>query len=109
MQYLYIVALIAGCGLFAPATSTDVPAANTPTIAQKLGIHEGLLKFCGSIDPAAAEKLREEIRQLVQGTSEQQLAALRGTDEYRKARGSVAAFAGKLEEHNAKRMCAARS
>ena len=109
MQYRYIVALIAACGLFAPAGAADVPAANTPTIAQKLGIHEGLLKFCGPIDPAAAEKLREEIRQLVQGTSEQQLAALRGTDEYRKARGSVAAFVGKLEEHNARRMCAARS
>jgi len=45
------------------------------------------------------------IKQVVQGASEQQLAEVRKSDEYRKAYDSVVDFVGKIDQHNAKRFC----
>jgi len=81
----------------------DGPAVNP----QALGISESILNYCGSVDPAAAAKLRDKIKQLVRGASEQQLAQARNSDEYRKAYDSVADFAGKVDPRNAKRFCSA--
>ena len=81
----------------------DAPAVNP----QALGISESILNYCGSVDPAAAAKLRDKIKQLVRGASEQQLAQARNSDEYRKAYDSVVDFAGKVDPRNAKRFCSA--
>jgi hypothetical protein len=71
-----------------------------------LGVSESLLNYCGSRDPAAAERLRQKIKQLEQGASAQQLAEVRKSDEYRKAYDSMVDFAAKVDEHNLKRFCA---
>ena len=84
-----------------PLVFADTPAPN----AQVLGVTESVINYCGPIDPAAADRLRQMIKQLVQGASEQQLAEVRNSDEYRKAYDSVADFVGKVDEHNAKRAC----
>jgi len=76
-----------------------------PPSAQALAIAESVINYCGPIDPAGADRLRQMIKQLVQGASEQQLAEVRNSDEYRKAYDSVADFVGKVDEHNAKRAC----
>ena len=65
-----------------------------------------MLNYCGSRDPTAAARLRQRIKELVQGASEQQLAEVRNNDEYRKAYDSVVDFAAKIDEHNVKRFCA---
>jgi hypothetical protein len=93
--------LVCGGLALSPVAYADGPVLT----AQALGITEGVLNYCGSIDPAAAAKLRERIKQLVRGASEQQLADVRHSDEYRRAYDSVVDFVGKVDEHNAKRIC----
>src|SRR5258707_6525808 len=70
-----------------------------------LGIVESILNYCGRLDPAAAVKLQERGKQLAQGASEQQLAEVRHSDEYRQAYDSAGDFVAKVDEHNAKRIC----
>jgi len=49
------------------------------------------------------------IKQLVQGASEQQLAEVRNSDEYRKAYDSVVDFVSKIDPRNAKQFCSETS
>jgi hypothetical protein len=74
--------------------------------ARLLGVTESVLNYCGSRDPTAAARLRQRIKELVQGASEQKLAEVRNSDEYRKAYDSVVDFAAKIDEHNVGRFCA---
>jgi hypothetical protein len=97
-----LVGMLAGLWLAVPLLAhADGPALNAPM----LGLTESILQYCGPVDPAVAAKLREKIKQLVQGASEQQLAQVRNSDEYRKAYASVVEFVGKVDEHDAKRIC----
>jgi hypothetical protein len=76
-----------------------------PPNAHVLGVAESTLNYCASLDPAASARMRTIIEQLVQGVSQQQLSEVRESDEYRKAYDSVTDFVGKVDEHNAKRIC----
>jgi hypothetical protein len=84
-----------------PLACADDPAPN----AQALGVAESVLNYCGPLDPVGADRMRGMIKQLVQGASEQQLAEVRKSDEYRKAYDSVVDFVGKTDPRNAKRFC----
>lgn len=84
-----------------PLVFADTPAPS----AQVLGVTESVINYCGPIDPAAADRLRQMIKQLVQGASEQQLAEVRKSDEYRKAYDSVVDFVAKIDQRNAKNFC----
>jgi len=77
-----------------------------PPNAHVLGVAESALNYCGPVDPAAAVRMRTIIEQLIQGVSQQQLSEVRESDEYRKAYDSVTDLVGKVDEHNAKRICA---
>src|SRR5258706_4443719 len=80
--------------------------ADTPSVNPRaLGIVESIVNYCGRLDPAAAVRLREQVKQLAQGASEQQLAEVRNSNEYREAYDSVVEFVAKVDEHNAKRVC----
>lgn len=80
----------------------DVPTPNP----QALGIAESVSNFCSPIDAGAADRLRQLIKQLVQGANDKQLAEVRNTEEYRKAYDSVVEFTGKIDQHNVKKFCA---
>jgi hypothetical protein len=73
--------------------------------ARRLAVNEALLNYCGPLDPAGAEKLRAKIRKQVEGVSQEQLATVRGSEEYRKGREAMADFVSKIEQRNAQRMC----
>lgn len=95
-------ACVAGAWLaLTPLAFADTPQPN----AHALGVAEGVINYCGPVDPAAAEKVRKVIKQLVLGASEQQLAEVRRSDDYRKAYDSVGDFTAKIDPHNAKRFC----
>lgn len=81
-------------------------AGGVPPSAWLLGIDEGMLSFCASQDPAARERLRHKVSRLLEGTSPEQLAELRNSDEYREAYEAVSEFAGKIDAHNVARFCA---
>jgi hypothetical protein len=99
-QQRFLALLVCGW-LVAPLAHADGPALN----AQTLGVSESILNYCGPLDPAAAAKLRAKIKQLVRGASEQQLAQMRNSDEYRQAYDSLVDFVAKVDVHNAKRIC----
>jgi hypothetical protein len=77
--------------------------------AQALGVAESALNYCGPIDPAAADRVRQMIKLLVQGASDRQLAQVRSSDGYRKAYDSVGDSVAKIDPHKAKRFCAEAS
>jgi hypothetical protein len=97
--------LACGCLALAPFAWADGP---TPK-GHALGVAESALKYCAPLDPVAADGLRQRIKELVQGASDQQLAEVRSSDEYRKAYDSVVDFVAKIDPHNAKRFCAETS
>ncbi len=80
--------------------------ADTPSVnPHALGTVESILNYCARLDPAAAVKLREQVKQLAQGASDRQLAEVRNSNEYRESYDSVVDFVAKVDEHNAKRIC----
>ena len=95
-------ALLAGAAL---AGATLVQADSTGPDARMLGIAEGILTYCTKVDPPSADKYRERIKLLVQGASDATLVAVRNSDAYVKARGSMDDFISKVDEHNARRVC----
>jgi hypothetical protein len=95
-------ACLVGAFLVLPAVAgADAPQPDP----HALGVAEGMINYCGSVDPASAEQVRQVIKQLMQGASELQLAEVRKSDDYRKAYDSVADFTAKLEPRNAKHFC----
>jgi hypothetical protein len=52
--------------------------------AQVLGFADSVVKYCGPIDATAAQRLSRMVKQLEQGASEQQLAEVRKSNEYRR-------------------------
>ena len=107
------LALLLASGVFVLPADADAPAPAAPAVAAKahslnahdLGIAEARLRFCGRVDPAAEPKLKEKVKLLMQGESRETLDRIRRSEEYRKAHGSVDAFAAKIDEHNYKRFC----
>jgi hypothetical protein len=91
-----------------PAQAVQPPAAASvahPLDARTLGIAEALLDYCAKNDPAGAAKVRARLKQLAQGASKQALAAARMSREYRSAHDAEAGFVGKIDPHNAHRVC----
>lgn len=84
-----------------PLACADGPAPN----AQVLGVAESALNYCAPLEPASAARLRQMIKQLLQGASAQQLAEVRKSDEYRKAYASVVDFVAKGDRRSARRFC----
>jgi len=73
--------------------------------ARVLGVDEGILNFCAPKDPTAAQRLRQKIGELLQGTSPEQVSELRNSEDYRRAYDAVSEFAGKIDAHNVAHFC----
>jgi hypothetical protein len=70
-----------------------------------LGTIEALVGYCSKAAPAQAEKYQEQVKQLLKGQSEQEIAGIRGSAEYRKAYDTMAEFVDKVDQRNAKVAC----
>jgi hypothetical protein len=106
---MYRSTLRGRCALIACATLVVPPLVHadvTAPNAQTLAVAESALKFCGSIDSGAVEKIRQKIKVLEQGASEKQLAQARGSAEYRQAYDAVTQLTGRIDAENAKQFCA---
>lgn len=73
--------------------------------ARTLGIAEAVLDYCAKNDPTGGAKVRARLKQLVQGASQEALVRARKSDEYRSAHDSEVDFIGKIDPHNAHRLC----
>src|SRR6267154_3518834 len=69
--------------------------------APALGIAEATLNFCAQIDPKSAARYQEQVKLLVQGTSEDAVSDARTSDDYRQAYDSTADMIGKVSERDA--------
>jgi len=74
--------------------------------ARALGILESVRHYCAPIDPASVAKLDEKIKALENGVSEKTLAGVRASPDYLKAHSSMDEFVSKVDDRNAKKMCA---
>jgi hypothetical protein len=73
-----------------------------------LGIAESMQAYCDKAYPPATVKFRKQIKRLVDGASDEVVANVRKSDEYRRARGSMDDFISRVDERNAKRLCSER-
>jgi hypothetical protein len=96
------IALLACCGLAWPALAQADP--QTPD-ARALGITEAMLDYCAKAYPSSAVKFQYQITRLTQGASAETLAKVRGSKEYHRAHDAEGDFVGKVDPHNAKRVC----
>ena len=101
-----ISALLAGQPAIADTPPETGAAHGAALNAQVLGTAERALEYCGTKDPAVAERLQLLIKGMVQGVSEEQLAKVRQSDEYRAGYDSVVQSTSKIEPANAKKFCA---
>lgn len=94
-------------GLIAATLAVPLALADGQSpIPQALGIAEGALSYCSSVDPGAAEGLRQLIGRMTEGTSERRLVEVRDSDEYRRGYDSVVDFTAKIAgPRNSKRFC----
>lgn len=74
--------------------------------ASALGLVEALVGTCAKVDPASAGKYDGFIQQMVQGQSDQALAALRGTDDYIQSHDGVLESLANVDQLHVKQTCA---
>ena len=73
--------------------------------AQSLATTEAILEHCAKLIPAASDQFREQAKLLAQGASEETLAKVRKSEEYRAAHDSTLESLAKVGERDGKRAC----
>jgi hypothetical protein len=95
-------------GAAAAQSSAAAPVSNSVD-ARQLGMAEAVLDYCAQNDPTGGAKVRARLKQLVQGASKEALAKARQSGEYHSARDSEVDFIGKIDPHNAHRLCSEKA
>jgi hypothetical protein len=93
----WLVAAIAVPGL----AMADAPAPQ----AQTLATVDTVLEHCAKLIPSSADLFREHVKLMTHGISEEMLAKLRSSDEYRTARDSIVESLAKTGDEDAKQAC----
>lgn len=97
-----VVGVLAALAAF-PMASLAAPAADPAT---SLAAVDGLLKVCSSVADSHVDLIRQQLAQLEQGKSPDELAKLRGSDAYQSTYQSVTDMLGKMDEKELKAVCA---
>jgi len=93
--------------IITPGFAPDLAVADEPAPqAQTLATTEAILEHCAKLNPGAADQYREQAKLLTQGASEEALAKVRKSDEYRQSRDSMLESLAKVDEQDAKKACA---
>jgi hypothetical protein len=71
-----------------------------------LGTTEAILSYCGKLDPSLAAKYLEQIQQITRGASDEAVAEVRKSEEYRHAREAVDEALEKVDGKDALKACA---
>jgi hypothetical protein len=66
---------------------------------------DALLSYCAKVTPTSMNKYWTQVKLITKDTSKEQLAAVRRSDEYRKAHQAVDDFVAKVDAHNARLVC----
>jgi hypothetical protein len=97
LKNLCLLAAIVAPGL----ALADEPAPQ----AQTLATTEAILESCAKLNPVAADQYRQQARLVAQGASEETLARVRKSDEYRQSRDSTLESLARVDEQDAKKAC----
>ncbi len=73
-----------------------------------LGTTEAILSYCGKLDPSLAEKYLGHIQQITGGASDEAIAEVRKSEEYRHAREAAEEALQGVDEKDALKACAPR-
>ncbi len=73
--------------------------------ARALGVTEAVLDYCAKNDPMGADKVLARLKRLTQGSSPEALGRARNSPEYQAARQSELDFIGRVDPHNATKLC----
>lgn len=92
-------------GTWALAMSCVARAAGPAPDPKALALADGRLSFCAKAVPSSAATYKDQVGQLTKGASEQMVAQVRASEAYRRARGSIDDFFGKVDEHNFRLVC----
>jgi hypothetical protein len=96
-----IACLVAIVVLGAPHARAQEPGPD-PTA---LGKADALLSYCTKAAPGSRQKYWTQVKALSKDASKEQLAAVRRSEEYRKAHQAVDDFVAKVDSHNAQLLC----
>jgi hypothetical protein len=92
-------------GIWALAASCLAHAAGQAPDPKALALADGMLSYCAKAVPSTAATYQKQVKRLTQGAGNQSLAQVRASVEYHRARESIDEFVGKVDEHNASRVC----
>jgi hypothetical protein len=98
-------ASLAGLLLLGAITAFAADGPGSTPDAHRLGLNESMLKYCSSLDPDDAAKLRQRIGDLWHGASGRQMDRVRHSDAYKTAYQSVTDFVAKVDDRNARLAC----
>ena len=86
-----------------PQTAPTQPLLNARLLARS----DALVSYCAKADPSTRAKYQDHVKRLVKGANAAEVTRVRSGEEYRKARGPITEFLGKIDERNSKRACTA--
>jgi|SRR5450432_3904 hypothetical protein len=72
---------------------------------QSLGMVEAILSRCAQLDPTGAPQYEQRVQSMIQGVSEEVVAEVRKSDEYRRSYDSTAESLRDVSEHDALEAC----
>jgi hypothetical protein len=76
-----------------------------PPDARALGITDAVLHYCEKAYPPAMTRIKQKLHEVVQHSSEEEVAAVRKTPLYHKAYDSMNGFVAAVHPRNAERVC----
>lgn len=79
--------------------------AELPFTDQSLGTAQATVDFCAQIDPGTATKYQQQVTLLVQGVSEDEVAKIRSTDDYKDAYARASAALAEVSKPDAAEAC----
>jgi len=88
--------------VFASAQTEKAPATSAGSL---LGALEGTLKFCGKVDPESASKYKDLEALLTNGQSEEAVAKIRDSKEYKDSLDQTSKQLGALSQKEAVATC----
>jgi hypothetical protein len=100
------ISFVSGIGAFL-FLSLLLPAQTAPAqlSGPTLGTLEGMLKFCGKVNPQAADKYQDMIKRLTKDQPEDKLAELRDSQEYKDSLDQIGKQLGELSTEDAIATC----
>lgn len=96
-----VAACLVGMGLLGPLAWGGDPGPNPAALAKA----DALMSYCAKATPTSMNKYWAQVKLITKDASKEQLAAVRRSDEYRKAHQAVDDFVAKVDSHNAPLVC----